>query len=380
MVELVLALNAGSSNLKCALFEAGGEEPTEVGRTKIDIHGPKADAAAVAELLAWAQALHPSGRLVAVGHRVVHGGASFQEPTLVDEPVLAMLDELSPLAPLHQPQSLATIRAVTTASPDLPQVACFDTAFHRTLPAAATRFGLPRGFHDMGVRRYGFHGLSYEHIAERLRTLDPAMAAGRVIVAHLGSGASLCAMTNGRSIDTTMGFSPLDGLVMNTRCGELDPGVVVYLQDHQGLTIAEVQDLLYRRSGLLGVSGISGDMRELLSSSGANAREAIDLFVFRVARNIGALAASLGGIDGIVFTAGIGENSPAIRALIAERLSWLGLSLDDAANQRGGQGRIGSVGGRLAAWVIPTDEERMIVQQTLATVARGRPGKPRAAQ
>lgn len=369
MVELVLALNAGSSNLKCALFQAGGEEPTEVGRTKVDTHGPKADAAAVAELLAWAQALHPAGRLVAAGHRVVHGGASLQGPTRIDETVLAMLDALSPLAPLHQPQSLATIRALAAARPDLPQVACFDTAFHRTLPAVATRFGLPRRFHDRGVRRYGFHGLSYEHIAERLRTLDPALAAGRVIVAHLGSGASLCAMTNGRSIDTTMGFSPLDGLVMNSRCGELDPGVVIYLQDHEGLTLAEVQDLLYLRSGLLGVSGISGDMRELLSSSAADARDAVDLFVFRVARNIGALAATLGGIDGIVFTAGIGENSPAIRALIAERLSWLGLSLDDAANQRGGQGRIDAVGGRIAAWVIPTDEERVIVKQTLAAAA-----------
>lgn len=366
---LVLALNAGSSSLKCALYEVGDGGVTEVGRSQAEVHGPKADADAVSALLAWSARLRPDAALAGVGHRVVHGGLAFAAPVRIDAEVLAALTALEPLAPLHQPQSLAAIHAVAELRPDLAQVACFDTGFHRTQAEVVTRFGLPRALHDRGVRRYGFHGLSYAYIAERLRTLDPDLAAGRVIVAHLGSGASLCAMASGRSVDTTMGFSPLDGLVMSTRCGALDPGVPLYLLANDGLSHDQLQDLLYLSSGLLGVSGMTGDMRALLQSREPAAAEAVELFVHRAGREAAALAGALGGLDGVVFTAGIGEHSPEVRALVCQRLAWLGLELDPSANAIGGEARISAPRSRVAAWVMPTDEEQVIAAQTLSRLS-----------
>ena len=364
--QLILALNAGSSSLKCALYEVHDGAAVEAGRSEAEINGPAADAAAVAQLLDWAAGLRPDGALAGVGHRVVHGGLHFHNPVLINPPTWRALKELEPLAPLHQPQSLAAVAAVSNLRPDLPQVACFDTGFHHTMPEVAARFGLPRALHDLGVRRYGFHGLSYAYIAERLRALDPALAAGKVVVAHLGSGASLCAMQDGRSVDTTMGFSPLDGLVMSTRCGSLDPAVVLFLQSEGRLTPDKVQDLLYRHAGLLGVSGLSGDMRTLLESDAREAAQAVELFVHQAGREAAAMAAALGGLDGVVFTAGIGEHSAAIRAKICEKLAWLGVELDPDANAKGGEARISAPGSRTAAWVMPTDEERVIAAQTLS--------------
>ena len=268
-----------------------------------------------------------------MGHRVVHGGQHYSAPVLIDATVLAELETLVPLAPLHQPHNLATIRVLLETMPSLPQVACFDTAFHRTQPDVAQRFAIPRRFADEGVRHYGFHGLSYEYIASVLPTLEPALADARIIVAHLGSGASLCALHKGRSIATTMGFSPLDGLVMGTRCGNIDPGVLLYLMDRHNMDARALEQLLYHQSGLLGVSGISNDMRTLLASDDPHAQEAIELFVYRVGREIGSLAAALGGLDALVFTGGIGEHSAVIRAKVCHQAAWLGLELDDSANE-----------------------------------------------
>ena len=364
--QLILALNAGSSSLKCALYDIQDGAPVEAGRSEAEVHGPAADAAAVSQLLDWAAGLRPDGVLAGVGHRVVHGGLHFHNPVLINAPTWRALRDLEPLAPLHQPQSLAAVAAVSDLRPDLPQVACFDTGFHHTMPEVAARLGLPRALHDLGVRRYGFHGLSYAYIAERLKALDPALAAGKVIVAHLGSGASLCAMQDGRSVDTTMGFSPLDGLVMSTRCGTLDPGAVLFLQSQGRLSPDKVQDLLYRHAGLLGVSGLSGDMRILLQSDAREAAQAVELFVHRAGREAAAMASALGGLDGVVFTAGIGERSDRIRALICERLAWLGVELDPTANVVGGEARISTAKSRTAVWVMPTDEERVIAAQTLS--------------
>jgi acetate kinase len=275
-------------------------------------------------------------RIAAVGHRIVHGGARFSAPCLVDGTVLAELEALIPLAPLHQPHNLAAVRAIARLAPDLPQVACFDTAFHRTQPPFAQAFALPRRFQDEGLKRYGFHGLSYEYIASRLPQYDTRAASGRTVVAHLGSGSSLCALDGGRSIATTMSFSTLDGLMMGTRCGTIDPGVILYLLDHHRLSTADVQRLLYQESGLLGVSGITSDMRELLASSDVPAAEAVDLFVYRIGRELGSMAAALHGIDAIVFTGGIGENAAAIRARVCRDAAWLGLELDADANVSGG--------------------------------------------
>ncbi len=305
------------------------------------------------------------GDIAAIGHRVVHGGGAFVEPVRVDDKVIAALSDLEVLAPLHQPHNVLAIRACAGLVPDVRQVACFDTAFHHTMPTVARRLGLPRAYEDEGVRRYGFHGLSYEFIAHRLRVLDPALARRRVIVAHLGNGASLCAMFDGHSVDTTMSFTALDGLVMGSRPGNLDPGAVTYLMRRHAMSPEDIENELYRRSGLLGVSGISSDMRTLLASKDPRAREAVDLFVFRAAREIGALTASLGGLDGLVFTAGIGEHSPEIRSRICLRSSWLGIVLDEHANEKG-QIRITSQTSRIAGYVIPTDEERMIAQHTMA--------------
>ena len=313
---------------------------------------------------------HGADALVAVGHRVVHGGADFAAPALVTAALLDALAALAPLAPLHQPHNLAPIRALAAMRPELPQVACFDTGFHRTMPALATRFALPREITAAGVRRYGFHGLSYEWIARRLRVLAPALAAGRVITAHLGNGASLCAMRDGQSVETSMGFTALDGLVMGTRCGSLDPGVVLYLAQQRGMSAAAIEDLLYHRSGLLGVSGLASDMRTLLASDAPAAREAVELFAYRAAREAAALAGALGGLDGFVFTAGIGEHAAPVRALIAARLGWLGVSLDPAANAAG-QGRISAPASAVQVWVVPTDEEAMIAHHTLTVITPG---------
>ncbi len=283
--------------------------------------------------------------------------------------LLAALDRLAPLAPLHEPHNIAPMRAIAAARPKLPQVACFDTAFHHAMPIVATRFALPREYEAAGVRRYGFHGLSYEYIAGRLRELAPDLAQGRVIAAHLGNGASLCAMLQGRSVDTTMGFTALDGLMMGTRCGNIDPGVILYLEEESGLTAKQVEDLLYRRSGLLGVSGgIASDMRTLLASADARAKDAIELFVYRIAREIGALTSSLDGLDGVVFTAGIGEHAPPIREMVCARLGWLGVALDPDANARSAA-VISTPQSRVVVRVIPTDEEAMIARHTLETIA-----------
>ena len=389
MPGAILTLNAGSSSLKFSLYEIGRDALNErlVGQIeKITSaphmlaknaagavvaerswqDGPRGDAL-LAPLLDWVDDHLGEDSLAAVGHRVVHGGARFVAPARVDDAVLAALDALAPLAPLHQPHNLAASRAVNAARPDLPQVACFDTAFHHAMAPVATRFALTRALEARGVRRYGFHGLSYEYIAGRLATLAPALAAGRVIVAHLGNGASLCAMAAGRSVDTTMGFTALDGLVMGTRCGDLDPGVILYLLQNDRMDAAAIEDLLYNRSGLLGVSGVSSDMRTLLASNDPAAREAVDLFVYRIARESGALASCLGGLDGFVFTAGIGENAPLIRQKVCECLAWLGADLDLDANRQGA-GLVSTPTSRLALWVIPTDEEQMIAAHTRAFV------------
>ena len=301
-------------------------------------------------------------------------GSQYAAPVLIDAEVMAGLERLVPLAPLHQPHNLAAIRAIAASSPDLPQVACFDTAFHQTQPPVAQVVALPRELAAEGVRRYGFHGLSYEYIASALPAVAPRVAAGRVVVAHLGNGASLCAMNGGRSVATTMGFSTLDGLVMGTRPGSLDPGVLLYLMSQHKMDAAAIEALLYTRSGLLGLSGISSDMRTLLASPDPRAREAVDVFVYRIGRELGSLAAALGGLDALVFTAGIGEHAPEIRARVCRDAGWLGIGLDEAANGAGGP-LISQPGARASAWVIPTDENLMIARHTLAVLAASRPSR-----
>lgn len=391
-MKAVVSLNSGSSSIKFALFtldHAGSPQHSAGGKIeKIGIEPSmavrRADGSVLVErtwqggaALTHAQLLkdlfdwaidHLEGReIVGIGHRVVHGGMRFAAPRLVDAELLAELDALCPLAPLHQPHNLAAIHAIAALAPGLPQVACFDTAFHQDKPEVAARLALPRALHEQGIRRYGFHGLSYEYIARRLQALDGGLAGGRVITAHLGNGASLCAMHGGRSVDTTMGFTALDGLMMGTRCGALDPGIVLHLQTQLGMSTDQVADLLYRKSGLLGVSGVSSDMRILTADPSTQAREAVELFVWRAAREFGALAASLGGVDGIVFTAGIGENHAEVRRRICERLGWLGLSIDADANAANAL-CISAEGSRVKVLVIPTDEERMIADHTLAVL------------
>ena len=389
MAEAILALNAGSSSLKFALFarDAGGpralcrgeiEDVNGAGRlhakdatSAVLVDGPAPDPmrdpdGALAALLDWTETHLGASTLACVGHRIVHGGRNFTAPVRIDDRVMTALDALCPLAPLHQPHNLAGIRAVARARPGLPQTASFDTAFHAGHDATVSRIAIPRWFEAEGVRRYGFHGLSYDYISHRLAALDSALANGRVIAAHLGNGASLCALANGKSIDTTMGFSALDGLVMGTRCGDIDPGVLLYLQDHAGLDSKGLSDLLYKQSGLLGVSGISGDVRALLASNKPEAREALDLFAFRAGREAAAMASTLGGLDGFVFSAGIGENAALVRAALCERLAWLGVTLDASANARGGEGRISTFDSRVAVWIVPTDEEAVIARDAVA--------------
>ena len=306
--------------------------------------------------------------VLGVGHRVVHGGLEFSHPTRVTASVLDALEAFIPLAPLHQPHNLAPIRRVLDIAPGMPQVACFDTAFHRDNPEVAQMFALPYEMHEAGVRRYGFHGLSYEYVASVLPQLAPQAAAGRTLVLHLGNGASICAMKGGRGVASTMGFTAVDGLPMGTRCGAIDPGVVLYLMDRQGMDARAVETLIYSRSGLLGISGVSSDMRVLLDSNEPRARLAIDLFVYRVQREIGSLAAALGGLDALVFTAGIGENSAEIRRRVCAGAAWLGVELDDAKNEAAnlsGGASIGNAASRCPVWVVPTNEELMIARHTL---------------
>lgn len=354
----LLVLNAGSSTLKLALYRCGGGV-VEVARSTLEDAGDAAKA--MSRVRRWIDEQAAGEKLVAVGHRVVHGGMRLAAPALVDDALLSELEALVPLAPLHLPQSLAALRAVAATFAGVPQVACFDTAFHRTQPAVATRFALPRALHEEGVRGYGFHGLSYEYVASILPQLDASLATGRVVVAHLGSGASMCALRAGRSVATTMTFTPLDGLPMATRVGALDPGALLYLMKRDGADAEALEDLLYHRSGLLGVSGLSGDMRELLASSDPRAAEAVKLFVYRIGRELGSLVAALGGLDGLVFTGGIGENAAPVRERVCRDAAWLGIELDDEAN-RAGAGRLSRMGSSPSVWVVRTDEAVMIAR------------------
>ncbi len=389
-METILVVNAGSSSLKFQLFDIEGGAPRRAIRGQVDgigvhphlraIDGAGATLidqdqsptaildlpSAIAATRAWFETLEGI-EVHAIGHRVVHGGPEFDRPVLIDADILARLERYEPLAPLHQPNNLAPIRLAMEIAPEAPQVACFDTAFHRTHPLVADTYALPWAFYEEGIRRYGFHGLSYEYLSHRLPELAPDVAGGRVIAAHLGSGASMCALRDRISIESTMGFTALDGLPMGTRPGQLDPGVVLHLIEEKGMSPAEVTRLLYHDAGLKGLSGISNDMRVLLASEDPAAERAIDHFVHRCAIHAGGLAAALGGLDAFVFTAGVGENSAPIRARIAERLAWLGAELDPVANEAGAL-RISTPDSRVALLVIPTDEELMIARHTLALV------------
>ncbi|WP_114373941.1 acetate/propionate family kinase [Elioraea thermophila] len=384
MPDAILVLNAGSSSLKFTAFALGEDLSPIVSGLAEELSGtarfraknaagevvgehawsddPPGHDGALAFLFAWLREHVPGMTVRAVGHRVVHGGATYAAPVRIDADLIAALEALVPLAPLHQPHNLLPIRLLAEKRPDLPQVACFDTAFHRTAPDLAQAFALPAEITARGVRRYGFHGLSYEYIARTLPQLDPRAAAGRTIVLHLGNGASACALLGGRSIASTMGFTAVDGLMMGTRTGALDPGVVLYLMDELGMDARAIEDVLYRRSGLLGVSGLSSDMRVLLASEDPAARFAVELFCYRIVREVGSLVAALEGLDALVFTAGIGENAAPIRAKVCAPLAWLGVALDEAANEGRGLRRISTEASRVAVWVVPTDEERMIAR------------------
>jgi acetate kinase len=394
-MDAILVVNAGSSSLKFQVFATEGtSDLRRLVKGQMDGIGtrPRLRAEAADKTLLIDQsyareqvpdlpaATQVAGTwlretqkvdLVGVGHRVVHGGPEYDRPVQMDATVLARLERYVSLAPLHQPNNLAPIRSLLTRRPELPQVACFDTAFHRGHDAVADRYAIPEPLYAEGVRRYGFHGLSYEYIAERLRQVAPEIANGRVIVAHLGSGASMCALSAGRSVESSMGFTALDGLPMGTRPGQIDPGVVLYLIAEKGMNAAEVQDLLYRECGLKGLSGISNDVRELETSADPRAALAIDYFVYRVGLQAGTLAAALGGVDAFVFTAGIGENSITMRARIAEKLAWLGVAFDPAANAAR-QTLISRPDSRVALYVVPTDEELMIARHTLALLSQRR--------
>ncbi|GGD71546.1 acetate/propionate family kinase [Caballeronia grimmiae] len=390
MADLILVLNAGSSSLKFCAFDAGGSGGLALvihGQaeglfssprfTAFDAHGQPAGehawgegvqlshAEAITHIADFLRGQGSGHRLVAVGHRVVHGGAHFTQPVLATAAILDQLETLTPLAPLHQPHNLRPMRIIAERMPSMPQVACFDTAFHTTQPPLAQAFALPESVTKKGVRRYGFHGLSYEYIASVLPDIAPEAATGRTVVAHLGNGASLCALRAGKSVASTMGFTAVDGLMMGTRCGTLDPGVVLYLLDELGMDAGEIEDLLYRRSGLLGVSGISGDMRALLAADDPRAVFAIDLYVYRICRELGSMGAALHGLDALVFTAGIGQHSAEIRRRVCEEARWWGIELDDAANARGGP-RVSTPTSKVSAWVVPTNEELMIARHTLA--------------
>jgi acetate kinase len=394
MPDAVLVVNSGSSSIKLALFDIasdggprllcrGSLDEHEVeprltiketdGAILYDRHRKVADGHGeelLLDALNWVDGYLASDDLIAVGHRVVHGGLAFATPVRLTGSIVNELEKLTPMAPLHQPRCLSPIRAIMTERPELPQVACFDTAFHHSLPASATRFAIPRQLHDVGIRRYGFHGLSFEFIAERFLELSPSPDEKRCVVAHLGSGASLCAMRDGSSIDTTMGFTPLDGLVMATRCGAIDPGVLLYLQQQRGMSATDLENLLYRESGLLGVSGLSGDMRALLASESPYASEAIDLFVDSIARQSAMMVNSLHGLDCLIFTGGIGEHAQEIRRRVCEQLSWLGLALDSDANDAG-SACISTRHSSVEIRIIPTNEELVIARYCVRNLADG---------
>ena len=390
MGDLVLVINAGSSSLKFSLLETdAGGEPVELAGGQIEGIGVrprfKAESAqgeplvdqtyeaggghraATQRLINWLGEYLDGRAIAVVGHRVVHGGIRYAAPVLIDGEVMERLEEFVPLAPLHQPHNLKAIEAMAIAHAGVPQVACFDTAFHQGQPFEADTFALPKAEYARGIRRYGFHGLSYEYIARTLESLNPSLADGRVVVAHLGNGASCCALEGGRSVDSTMGFTALDGLPMGTRCGQIDPGVLLYLMDERGLSTAELSDLLYKESGLKGLSGISSDMRDLETSDSPDAKKAIRYFVYRVRREVAALAAALEGIDGLVFTAGIGEHGEHVRAAVCGGLGWLGVRLDEAANAEH-EAVISTAESAVEVRVIPTDEEKMIALHSLRLI------------
>ncbi|HEY0290991.1 MAG TPA: acetate/propionate family kinase [Hansschlegelia sp.] len=393
---VVLVINAGSSSVKFAAYEVEGESLRQA-RWRGQVEGIPSDptlsisegerrivadetlktsdvgdhAGALKVALERLFRLFGRERLLAAGHRVVHGGAIFGAPTRIDAATLAQLDALVPLAPLHQPHNISGVRAVAEIAPGLPQVVCFDTSFHRTMPAVASTIALPRELRELGLRRYGFHGISYSYIAGLMSQRLSENERRRAVVAHLGNGASLCAMRDGKSVETTMGFSALDGLMMGTRCGMLDPGVLLYLMRERGDDVESLEELLYRRCGLLGLSGVSADMRKVLASGAPEAKLAADQFVYRIVREVGALASVLGGLDSLVFTAGIGERSAEIRARVCAGLEWLGLRFDPEANA-GSSERISAPDSRIAAFVLPTDEERVIASETVALVAGSR--------
>ena len=387
MPTSIAVLNAGSSSVKFSVFAERDDalELTVRGQAEGLYTSPRfvaKDAAgtvlgekswgegvklghdgALDHLVAFLRAEFSGHRLVGVGHRVVHGGVEYTSPVRVDATILTALEKYVPLAPLHQPHNLAPIRGLLERSPELPQVACFDTAFHSRAPAVAQAFALPKAITDLGVRRYGFHGLSYEYIAQVLPQFDERAARGKTVVLHLGNGSSMCAIADGRSVASTMGFTAADGLPMGTRCGNLDPGVILYLMDELQMDARAIEKLIYQQSGLLGMSGVSSDMRTLEASDAPAAKAAIDVFIYRIGRELGSLAAALGGLDAIVFTAGIGENSRSLRERVCRDAAWLGVELDAAANERNGP-RISSAGSRVSAWVIPTNEELMIARHT----------------
>jgi acetate kinase len=398
----ILVVNAGSSSVKFQVFATDAGGPRRLLKGQVDGIGTKprlrAEAADKTKLIDQTYepaqlkdvptALQTAGTWLretqkieptAVGHRVVHGGPEYDQPILIDGEVLSRLERYAPLAPLHQPNNLAPIRVLLERMPGTPQVACFDTAFHRTHDALADHYAIPQRFYSEGVRRYGFHGLSYEYVASRLPEAAPAIAGGRVIVAHLGSGASMCAISGGRSVESTMGFTALDGLPMGTRPGQLDPGVVLYLIDQKKMTAAEVQKLLYNECGLKGLSGVSNDVRELEVSPDPKASFALEYFVYRVGLWTGTLAAALGGLDAFIFTAGIGENSPSMRARIAAKLAWLGCELDVAANKASAP-LISSSNSRIPVYVVPTDEELMIAKHTLSVLSKTTGGAQKSAR
>jgi acetate kinase len=388
--DILLTFNPGSSTIKLGLFAIEANRPCRVGSGMIDLrHRPltlhvneglvateiplKATVTddlheVIDETLSWLKSHFSVSALAGVGHRVVHGGDRFVGPEAVSDDMLDAVETLVPLAPLHQPQSIRLIRAIRHLHPGLPQIASFDTAFHRSQSDLVRRFALPRALFDQGVKRYGFHGLSYKFIVAQLQRIAPDLARGRVIAAHLGSGASLCGLEAGISRDTSMGFSTLDGIPMATRCGALDPGVLIHLAKERGLSIDTIEDMLYHRSGLLGVSGISADSRDLIASETPEASEAVNLFTLRIAREIAALATTLGGLDGIIFTGGIGEHQPQIRNAVCRHLAWLGVAVDHAANSENAT-RIDTFGTKIAVLVIPTDEEQVIADETWLALA-----------
>ncbi|HSC93777.1 MAG TPA: acetate/propionate family kinase [Burkholderiales bacterium] len=396
MADAILVVNAGSSSIKFSVFVERAGTPVLALRGQVEglytrAHFVAKDAAgatasektwdagtklghegAVDHLAAFLRSELSELRLAGVGHRVVHGGLEYTKPVRMDANILVKLEKFNPLAPLHQPNNLKPIRLLLERQPQLPQVACFDTSFHRSQPAVAQRFALPDELHEAGVRRYGFHGLSYEYIASVLPQHDRKAAAGRTVVLHLGNGASMCAMEAGKSVASTMGFTAVDGLPMGTRCGSIDPGVILYLMDERGMDARAIEKMIYNESGLLGVSGISSDMRTLLASKEPRAQLAVDLYIYRIRRELGSLVAALGGLDAIVFTAGIGENSAAVRERVCRDAAWLGVELNVEANKKGGP-RISTAGSRVSAWAIPTNEELMIARHTRALLGAAAP-------